>query len=158
MKDTAGRGAANEIRAIDNAPLPAIRPIGAAGERPAAMRWARTLVWFMRTLAVVWIAKGLFAWSIVLGIDRAVADFIELPAVMRGTIGFFAVCDLMAAVGLWLAAPWGGVLWLICAATEAAAPLLGKQASMTSAVGLVLDVALIGVYFALGWLAANEHA
>jgi len=67
------------------------------------------LVWFMRTMAVVWISKGLFAWTIALGVDRNLADFLELPVVTQGMIGFFAVTDLMAAVGLWLAAPWGGV-------------------------------------------------
>jgi len=158
MKDSARHGAASEFRVIEHAPLPAIRAIGATIDRPVAMRWTRTLVWFMRTIALVWIAKGLFAWTIVLGINHAVADFVELPAVMRGMIGFFAVSDLMAAVGLWLAAPWGGVLWLICAATEVAAPALDKQASTTGAVGLVLDAVLIAVYFALSWLAANERA
>ena len=158
MKEPGGRGGASEIRVVEHAPLPAMRMVGAASERPAAMRWTRMLVWFMRTIAVVWVAKGLFAWTIVLGINHAVADFVELPAVMRGMIGFFAVSNLMAAVGLWLAAPWGGVLWLICAATEIAAPLLDKQASMTDAVGLALDAVLIAVYFALSWLAANERA
>lgn len=158
MKDMARHGAASEFRVIEHAPLPAIRMIGAMTDRPAAMRWTRLLVWFMRTLAVVWMAKGLFAWTIVLGINHAVADFVELPAAMRGMIGFFAVSDLVAAVGLWLAAPWGGVLWLICAATELVTPALAKEASMTGAIGLVLDAVLIAVYFALSWLAANERA
>ncbi|MGO8799060.1 MAG: hypothetical protein ACLQE9_14740 [Roseiarcus sp.] len=157
MKEASERGGASEIRVVEHAPLPAMRMVGAASERPAALRWARMLVWFMRTIAVVWIVKGLFAWTIVLGVNHAVADFVELPAVMRGMIGFFAISNLMAAVGLWLAAPWGGVLWLICAATEIAAPMLDKQASMTDAVGLALDAVLIAVYFALSWLAANER-
>ena len=31
-----------------------------------------------------------------------------------------AVLDLLAAVGMWLAAPWGGVLWLLTAIAQAA--------------------------------------
>lgn len=158
MKEAGSRGAATEIRVVEHAPLPAMRDMGAAAERPAAMRWTRMLVWFMRTIGVVWIAKGLFAWTIILGVNHAVADFAELPPVMRGMIGFFAISNLMAAVGLWLAAPWGGVLWLICAATEILAPALDKQASMTNAVGLVLDGVLVVVYFVVSWLAANERA
>jgi hypothetical protein len=106
---------------------------------------------------VVWIAKGLFAWTIVLGINHSAPDLLELPVVMQGLVGFFAVADLMAAVGLWLAAPWGGVLWLICAATEVMSATLGAGASMTGALGVILDGVLIAVYFVLNWLAANER-
>ena len=31
----------------------------------------------------------------------------------QATIIYFAVIDLMAAVGLWMASTWGGVLWLL---------------------------------------------
>jgi hypothetical protein len=150
--------AGSEIRVIERAPMPAMRLVGSTTtDAPAALRWTMMLVWFMRTMAVVWIAKGLFSWTIVLGINHAVADFREIPIVLQALIGFFAVADLMAAVGLWLAAPWGGVLWLICAATEVMASTLGAGASMTGLVGVVLDGLLIAVYFALNWLAANER-
>jgi hypothetical protein len=151
------RVAPTEIRVVEHAPLPAMPMGGVASERPGAMRWTRALVWFMRTIAVVWIAKGLFAWSMALGVSHAVVDFAGLPVVTRTMIGFFAVSNLMAAVGLWLAAPWGGVLWLICAATELAAPELDKQAAMTNGLGMALDGVLIIAYFALSWLAANER-
>jgi hypothetical protein len=150
-------GAGSEIRVIERAPMPAIRMIGATiTDAPTALRWTLMLVWFMRTMAVVWIAKGLFAWTIVLGVNHSVAELLELPVVMQALVGFFAVADLMAAVGLWLAAPWGGVLWLICAATEVMSATLGAGASMTGALGVILDGVLIAVYFVLNWLAANE--
>lgn len=151
-------GAGSEIRVIERAPLPAMRLVGAtAADGPATLRWTLMLVWFMRTMAVIWIAKGLFAWTIVLGVNHGVADLLELPLVMQAMVGFFAVADLMAAVGLWLAAPWGGVLWLICAATEVMAATLGAGVSMTGALGVALDCALIAIYFCLSWLAANER-
>jgi hypothetical protein len=150
--------AGSEIRVIERAPMPAMRMIGATTtDAPATLRWALMLVWFMRTMAVVWIAKGLFAWTIVLGVNRATGDLLELPVVMQAMVGFFAVADLMAAVGLWLAAPWGGVLWLICAATEVMAATFGAGVSMTGALGVILDGALIVIYFSLSWLAANER-
>ena len=158
MTEQAKHSAGAEIRLVERAPVPAIRMIGATTEGPATLRWSMTLVWFMRTIAVVWIAKGLFAWTIALGVNHAVADFLELPVITEGMIGFFAVADLMAAVGLWLAAPWGGVLWLICAATEMMTATLGAGASLTGGLGVALDGALIVVYFALSWLAANERA
>ena len=63
------------------------------------------LIWCMRTLAWVWVAKGLFNWSIVLGLIPRFPDFAMLPRPCRATIVFFAAADLLAAVGLWLAAP-----------------------------------------------------
>jgi Family of unknown function (DUF6163) len=158
MRDVAKPGAGTEMRVVEYTPMPPIRTAGATSAEPSApVRWTTVLVWFMRTMAVVWITKGLFAWSVVLGINHAVSDLLELPPVMRGLIGFYAVADLMAAVGLWLAAPWGGVLWLICAASEVMAATLGAGASLTGILGMVLDIALIIVYFALSWLAANER-
>ena len=153
-KQTSG----SEIRVIERAPLPALRMIGSTTtDAHATLRWTVMLVWFMRTMAVVWIAKGLFAWTIVLGVNRVVADLLELPVVMQAMVSFFAVADLMAAVGLWLAAPWGGVLWLICAATEIMAATFGGAASLTSAIGVALNSMLIVIYFAVSWLAANER-
>ena len=37
---------------------------------------------------------------------------------MASAVIFFGVLDLVAAVGLWLATPWGGVLWLLAAVSQ----------------------------------------
>jgi hypothetical protein len=158
MKDNVRQPALNELRVVEQAPLPAIRASGVAPTAvQAGVRWTVALVWFMRTIAVVWIAKGLFCWTLVLGIHQGVADFLDLPPAIKAMICFFAVADLLAAVGLWLAASWGGVLWLICAATEIIAVTLGGGASLTGTLGALLNAVLICVYFALSWLAANER-
>ena len=79
-------------------------------------------------MAWVWVAKGLFNWAVVLGLfRRASAISPMLPRPLQGTIVFFAAADLLAAVGLWLAAPWGGVLWLLCAVIEAISPVFGAR-------------------------------
>ena len=46
-------------------------------ERPAAraVRWNFILVWFMRMLALIWIAKGLGYWAVILGADSAPMPF-----------------------------------------------------------------------------------
>ena len=59
---------------------------------------------------------------------------------LQGSIVFFAAVDLLAAVGLWLAAPWGGVLWLLCASIEAVSPALGVRGAATGALGVALNV------------------
>jgi hypothetical protein len=145
-------------RLVEHAPLPAIPDVGALTPEDAkAARWTVILVWFMRTISVVWIAKGLFNWTILLGADPMTANVLELPGPMAATVCFFAVADLVAAIGLWLAAPWGGVLWLLCAATEAAGPILGARASTANGLAVALDLSLIAVYFVLNFMAARER-
>jgi hypothetical protein len=141
------------IRIIDQTPRSAEG--GFASALPDA---GETLVWFMRTMACVWVAKGLFNWAVLMGLNPRFGDFTMLPRALQTTIVFFAGADLLAAIGMWLAAPWGGVLWLICAATEVMAATLGAGVSLTGVLGVILDGALIVVYFVLSWLAANERA
>ena len=68
----------------------------------------------MRLLALLWIVKGLSAWAAILGRRTPGRPTFEArsPAARRRSI-YFAVIDLVAAVGLWLASTWGGVMWLL---------------------------------------------
>ena len=118
---------------------------------------AETLVWFMRTMACVWVAKGLFNWAVLMGLNPRFGDFTMLPRPLQSTIVFFAGADLLAAIGMWLAAPWGGVLWLLCAGIEAISPLLGGRAALLGIVGVGLNVSLIALYFTLKWRADQER-
>jgi hypothetical protein len=112
-----------------------------------------TLVWFMRTMACVWVAKGLFNWAVLMGLHPRFGDFAMLPRALQTTIVFFAGADLLAAIGMWLAAPWGGVLWLLCAGLEAISPMFGGHAAMLGVLGVGLNVALIAGYVTLKWRA-----
>ena len=123
----------------------------------ARPRWRVGLVWFMRTLAGVWLAKGVFNWFLLLGFSSRFGDFAMLPRALQGSIAFFAATDLMASIGLWLAAPWGGALWLLCAASEATTPLMGSRGSFITSLGVVLNLGLIATYLALSWLAARDR-
>ncbi len=40
-----------------------------------SVRWNFILVWFMRMLALIWIAKGLGYWAVILGADSAPTPF-----------------------------------------------------------------------------------
>ena len=122
-----------------------------------APSWSIALVWFMRTMSCVWVVKGLINWSIVLGVNARLGDFAMLPRALQGSIVFFATVDLLAAVGLWLAAAWGGVLWILCAFIEAISPLLGTRGSLVGVVGVVLNIALVAAYFVLSWRASRER-
>jgi uncharacterized membrane protein YphA (DoxX/SURF4 family) len=133
-------------------------PSGGVGRLRVKFYWSDALVWFMRAIAWLWVAKGLFNWGLVLGAFTRYGDFAVLPRSLQGSIIFFATVDLLAAVGLWLAAPWGGVLWLLCASIETVSPALGVRGAATDLLSVGLNVTLVALYFLLTWRAGHERA
>jgi hypothetical protein len=70
---------------------------------------------------------------------------------------FFAVIDLVAAVGLWLAAPWGAVVWLTSVISMVAVEALFPQIYGGSPWVIIVELAQLGIYLSLALLAAREH-
>lgn len=120
--------------------------------------WTGWLILYVRVLAVISMTKGLYHWARVCGIgDGADSTFETGSVAWQAATIFFAVIDLVAAVGLWLAAAWGGVVWLTAALSMAAVEILfpdiyGGQLWM---VGVQLGA--IAAYFALAMQAARER-
>jgi hypothetical protein len=123
----------------------------------ASIRWKTALIWYMRTLAWVWICKGLFEWAIILGAVPSLGDFSRMALPLQSSIVVFACLDLLAAVGLWLAAPWGGAIWLLCAVVEAASPVFNARAAPVGFPVAFLNTALVAGYFFLSWRAVRER-
>ena len=132
--------------AIDLGPNSASRPLEI---------WGARLVVFMRIVAVLWMLQGLLHWKVILAPDRVSLD--ALPDAMAAAIVFFAVMDLLAAVGLWLAAAWGGVLWLFAACGGTVILLFMPDFHFGGRFFIPVNVALIVVYFFLTWNAAQER-
>ncbi|WP_075214563.1 DUF6163 family protein [Mongoliimonas terrestris] len=76
------------------------------------------LVIYVRALSAIFILSGLQRWGVILGPLAPGGDFLGLPGQVMVATVFFSVFDLVAAVGLWLLASWGTVVWLISALTE----------------------------------------
>lgn len=136
------------------------------GARPeagdAGRRWGRALVWFMRLAALLWIGFGLFYWSQILGPGASGAEssaFLDMSLPRQTGVVFFATLDLVAAIGLWLVAPWGGVVWLFTALSEivAAGVLPQLRLGLGPSVSLGLNAALVAVFFLLNIMAAREQ-
>ncbi len=143
------------VELIDSSPA---KPVdGKLSSAISSMRWKAVLLWYMRTLAWVWVSKGLFAWALILGTFPSLGHFTTMALPLQATIIAFACFDLLAAVGLWLAAPWGGAIWLLCAIVEAASPVLSPRAASIGRVGALLNIALVVVYFFLSWRAVRER-
>lgn len=146
-------------------PVPGGRAGGRAAGRAAGDRIERAapragphydlvLVWFMRAVALVWLAKALAAWGQILGALPG-PSFEAARLQVQAAIVYFGVIDAAAGVGLWLASSWGGVIWLL-AATSYLVLALVVPALGTNPLALAATAALLLAYLVLSWLAARE--
>jgi hypothetical protein len=126
-------------------------------EEGSGQRWSRRLVVFLRVMAAVSLIKGLYHWAVICGIDGGDMPFDARPTPYQAASMFFAVIDLVAAVGLWLAAPWGAVVWLTSVVSMMAVELLFPQVYGGSILVVALEVLLLGGYLALALMAAREQ-
>lgn len=126
-------------------------------ERPQAP-WTRRLVLFLRVMAGLSMLKGIYHWSLVLGIaDGSGSTFESAATQWQAATIFFAVIDLVAAVGLWLAAAWGGVVWLTAAISMAAIEFLFPQVYGGRLWIAAIELIAIGIYITLAMLAGRER-
>ena len=129
--------------------------LGPNSEKRQGDRWGFLLVVFMRIVAVIWLFQGLMHWKIILAPEVAPLD--ALPGPVAAAIVFFAVADLLAAVGLWLATAWGGVLWLFSACAGIIVTLFMPDFQAGGILMVLVSLGLIVVYFILTWTASQER-
>ena len=120
--------------------------------------WARRLVLFLRIMAGVSMLKGLYHWSMVLGVaDGTGSTFESASMPWQAATIFFAVIDLVAAVGLWLAAAWGGVVWLTATISMAAIELGFPQVFGGRLWIAIPELATLVVYIFFALMAGRER-
>ncbi|MBR0695898.1 DUF6163 family protein [Bradyrhizobium lablabi] len=120
--------------------------------------WTRRLVIFLRIMAVVSIAKGLYHWAQVTGFVGGEEEAFENQSMAWQTATiYFAVIELVAAVGLWLATPWGAVVWLTTVVSMAVIELMFPGIYGGSLTVVALEAAMLAAYLALAWMAARER-
>ncbi len=122
-----------------------------AGE---ATRWGYLLTLFMRVMAMFWMLQGLAQWFVILTAARPIFDVMPLNSALA--IVFFGVLDLVAGVGLWLATPWGGVLWLLIASAQIFVAATMPKLFIGGYWLIVVDVVLIALYFGLTFEAGRD--
>lgn len=117
----------------------------------AGVNWSRINVWFHRILALGWMAQGLAYWATILDVDSTVNRAFEARTLsFQAVTIYFAVVDILSAVGLWLLAPWGSVVWLIAAVSRL---VLAAVFPLTVPLGAVAAAAVIGCLVIYGALA-----
>jgi hypothetical protein len=136
----------------------AIEPVLARKPAQEQGPWTRWLVLFLRAMAILSMLKGLFHWSVVLGIGEGPDTRFAANSVPWQTATvYFAIIDLVAAVGLWLAAVWGAVVWLTAAVSMAAVEAFFPQIYGGSTVVVAIELALLCCYLFLAIQSAREH-
>jgi uncharacterized protein DUF6163 len=145
---------------ITGDPIEELAPVLADEERRPRATWTDRLVWFLRLVACVSMFKGLYHWAAVCGfIGAADVGFFGHTSQWQTATVFFAVIDLVAAVGLWLAAPWGAVVWLTSAVSMVVIELFFQQVfgQQNQIVVVALEGVAIAAYLLLAIQAAREH-
>jgi hypothetical protein len=135
-----------------------LEPVHAGERETQAPRWPFWLVVFLRAMAGLSLLKGLFHWAVICGFGAPPhSGFESFPAPYQVATVFFGVIDLVAAVGLWLAAPWGAVIWLTSVVSMAAVEILFPQIFGGSVVVIGVEFVLLVAYIVLAILAAREQ-
>jgi hypothetical protein len=120
-------------------------------------RWTERLMIFLRVMAVLSMAKGLYHWALVAGVIGPADGFEYQPTPWQTATVFFAVIDLVAAVGLWLAAAWGAVVWLTACVSMAAVEVFFPQVYGGRLLVVAVEAVLLFAYLALALQSAREH-
>jgi hypothetical protein len=128
------------------------------GQRETRGLWTNRLIWFLRAMAAVSMIKGLYHWAVIIGIgDGPATTFETSPIAWQAATMFFAVLDPVAGVGLWLAAAWGGVVWLTTTISMAAIELLFPQIFGGRIIMVLAELAAIFTYVWLTLMAGRER-
>jgi hypothetical protein len=134
-----------------------IRPAHVAMLDWAGLDWSGRLALFLRVMACISMIKGLYSWAQVCGIIGEEGGFEAHIQSWQVATVFFSVIDLVAAVGLWLVAPWGAVVWLTSTVSLIVVHVFIPQVYGTNLLVIGLNVLAITTYLALAVLAAREH-
>ena len=73
---------------------------------------------YLRVVAVLLLVAGLLRACLILGVTPDGTTFSDLDPAWRGGATALAIADLLAAVGLWVGAAWGPVMWAVAAIVE----------------------------------------
>ena len=136
-----------------------LEPVQADEGETGGKQWSRRLVLFLRVMAGLSLLKGLYHWAVICGIGAPFpSGFDSYPTPYQVATVFFAIIDPVAGVGLWLAAPWGAVVWLTSVLSMAAVELLFPQIFGGNVWLVAMELLLLGAYLGLALMATREQA
>jgi uncharacterized membrane protein (DUF2068 family) len=139
-------------------------PPSAAAVNPVPSRaplslptWRRRRILYLRAVAIILLVSGL--WQCAYGLGAFTVDgrtFLELRGPIRNAVAAFAVLDLVAAVGLWLGAIWGPVLFAVDVVAIVALRTFASETHSPAPMQNTLWIALLAVLLVLTVLVRFE--
>src|SRR5215468_11323976 len=155
MSETSSRELAPRDQMRDHMRSAAMSSERIEGEENA---WTRRLVLFLRVMALLSILKGLYHWAQVTGFVGGEDEAFENQSMAwQAATVYFAVIELVAAVGLWLATPWGAVVWLTTVVSMAVIELMFPGIYGGSLLVVGIEALMLAGYLVLAWMAARER-
>jgi len=119
--------------------------------------WQGRVMLYLRLLAGFLLVKTIYSWTLICGVwDGETSRFEMLSLAAQAAVIWAAIMNPVAAVGLWLGASWGVVLWLVTAMVQ-----ILINANAPEGVGRLMIVAaietiLVAIYAFLTYKAARE--
>jgi len=119
--------------------------------------WQRRVLIYLRGLAGFLLLKTVYSWTLICGVwDGDTSRFEGLSMAAQSAVIWAAIMNPVAAIGLWLGASWGVVLWLVTAMVQ-----IVINASAPEGVGRLfilaaVETVLVAVYAFLTYKAARE--
>jgi hypothetical protein len=139
-------------------PLTSVAPMSSEQSGSLDDVWTYRLVMFLRAMAVVSLLKGLYHWAEITGFVGGEEEMFEAQTLAWQTATvYFAVIELVAAIGLWLATPWGAVLWLTTVVSIAAIEMMFPSIYGGSLIIVMIEILLLFAYLGLAFMAARER-
>ena len=158
VRNSSARARTDESGKQPARPSDMLEPVRAGKVAGTVSSWTDYLVLFLRIMAGVSMLKGLYHWAELCGIGVPPDQAFELRTVAwQSATVFFAVLDIVAAVGLWLAAAWGSVVWLTSVVSMAAVEVFFPNIFGGSMVIVLGEAALLCIYLYLAIVSARER-
>jgi hypothetical protein len=120
-----------------------------------AHNWVSIELFFLRTIAVLFLCRGLYDWGVIIGFFETKGGYFEILSLnTQILIGFSAVLALISGMGLWTLNAWGNALWLFLTISLIVVDLAGFlsprpeiQSLMRPILRTLFDIFLILAYF-----------
>jgi len=122
-------------------------PIGVSDE--VDDRLSRLTVYYLMAVAILLLVAGLLRAGLILGITPTGGSFETMDMAGRAGAVTLVFLDLFAAVGLWIRAVWGPLMWAVAAIVETAMYTLFPDEFGSHPLRVTVHCVLIGVYLVL---------
>ncbi len=127
--------------------------------------WSAVTVHVLRALAVWSMGHALWNWLVVFGVmNGAPLPFEDMPFFFQAMTTFYAVTFVIAGVGLWLTAAWGGAAWLLAVFVSLLIDIMALtgasevvQHSARTLVVPAIDLTFVSIYIFVTAKAVIQH-